>query len=234
MGPISNNFIKIYNKACRLANALFAVSNLIKDEPELKDRIKALALEVVATSVNLKDLNKNEVKPVLLSIEKNVLLMMSLTDIAAVSGLISEMNGRILKEEFQAFIFVAKNFYETFENEHTSLIKSALNDDVATPISEVNQSLIVSSVKTTLPAPMNRVAGLNNSSVNNHSLKRKDTRKSTILNFIKSHNNVSIKDILPHIIGCSEKTVQRELLELINEGLVTKMGQRRWSRYSIK
>ena len=69
---------------------------------------------------------------------------------------------------------------------------------------------------------------------NGNGSKRKDMRKMTILNFIKGHNNTSIKDIVPNIVGCSEKTVQRELLELINEGKILKTGERRWSRYSIK
>ena len=68
---------------------------------------------------------------------------------------------------------------------------------------------------------------------NGNGHKRKDLRKNTILDFIKRHNNVSIKDIAPNIIGCSEKTIQRELIELISKGKITKAGERRWSRYSI-
>jgi DeoR/GlpR family transcriptional regulator of sugar metabolism len=32
----------------------------------------------------------------------------------------------------------------------------------------------------------------------------------------------------------SEKTIQRELISLIEAGIILKTGERRWSRYSIK
>ena len=75
--------------------------------------------------------------------------------------------------------------------------------------------------------------GKENGEKNGNGHKRKDLRKNTILEFIKGHNNVSIKDIVPNIVGCSEKTVQRELISLINENKIKKIGERRWSKYSI-
>jgi len=60
-----------------------------------------------------------------------------------------------------------------------------------------------------------------------------NNEEQSILDFIKGHNDVSIKDIVPNITGCSEKTVQRELISLIKEGKIKKIGERRWSKYSI-
>ena len=73
----------------------------------------------------------------------------------------------------------------------------------------------------------------NNGLKNGNGHKRKDLRKNTILDFIKGQNDVSIKDIVPNIIGCSEKTIQRELIQLINDGKIRKIGERRWSKYSL-
>jgi predicted HTH transcriptional regulator len=42
---------------------------------------------------------------------------------------------------------------------------------------------------------------------------------------------VSIKDIRTAITGCSEKTIQRELANLISQGLIKREGERRWSVY---
>lgn len=57
-------------------------------------------------------------------------------------------------------------------------------------------------------------------------------RASLILEFVRKHKNVSIKDIAKVIRGFSEKTIQRELTSLIQQGLVEKRGERRWSIYS--
>ena len=60
-------------------------------------------------------------------------------------------------------------------------------------------------------------------------------RQDIILAFVRNNKGVSIKDIRqladPAIRGCSEKTIQRELGELIRRGLIKKVGERRWSQY---
>jgi hypothetical protein len=60
-------------------------------------------------------------------------------------------------------------------------------------------------------------------------------RTQVILDFIRARQSVSIKDICqlpdPSIRSCSEKTIQRELGDLIRRGLVQKVGERRWSQY---
>jgi len=63
------------------------------------------------------------------------------------------------------------------------------------------------------------------------------TRKDIILTYLKAAQKASIKDIRnlpdPAIRACSEKTIQRELHELIQQGLIQKTGERRWSQYSV-
>lgn len=62
--------------------------------------------------------------------------------------------------------------------------------------------------------------------------KGQSERMSLILSFIRKQKSVSIKDIAKVVRGCSEKTIQRELTALINQGLVRKVGERRWSLYT--
>ncbi len=61
----------------------------------------------------------------------------------------------------------------------------------------------------------------------------KTERKNSILKFIKEKREVGIKDIMTIVSGCSEKTVQRELLALVSSGILKREGEKRWSRYSI-
>jgi hypothetical protein len=42
-----------------------------------------------------------------------------------------------------------------------------------------------------------------------------------------------IKDVSPLIEGCSEKTIQRELMSMVHNGTLKKIGEKRWSRYSL-
>lgn len=58
------------------------------------------------------------------------------------------------------------------------------------------------------------------------------SRRDRIVAVLKAQPGASIKDISDTVKDCSEKTIQRELIELINTGLVRKDGERRWSKYS--
>lgn len=57
-------------------------------------------------------------------------------------------------------------------------------------------------------------------------------RQQKILDFVKGHPASTISDIISTVTDYSEKTVQRELINLIGQNLLRREGERRWSRYS--
>jgi hypothetical protein len=61
----------------------------------------------------------------------------------------------------------------------------------------------------------------------------KNQRQNSILDVIRRKGESSIKDLTDVIKGCSEKTIQRELIALVSSGVLLKKGERRWSRYSM-
>ncbi len=61
--------------------------------------------------------------------------------------------------------------------------------------------------------------------------KGQSDRMSLILELVRKKKSLSIKEIAAVIKDCSEKTIQRELGSLIQQGLVRKVGERRWSLY---
>lgn len=66
---------------------------------------------------------------------------------------------------------------------------------------------------------------------NNAAPKGQSERTQRILEYIRRQGSVSIKEIAATIKGYSEKTIQRELISLIQAGLVRRVGERRWSHY---
>lgn len=59
-------------------------------------------------------------------------------------------------------------------------------------------------------------------------------RQTTIVREIKNKGQLTIRDLVGKIEGISEKTIQRELLSLVESGVLQKEGERRWSKYSVK
>ena len=66
------------------------------------------------------------------------------------------------------------------------------------------------------------------------SVEKKNSRQGSIISVLKTQSNLTIKDFVKVIKDCSEKTIQRDLIELVDKGIVKKEGERRWSRYSLK
>ncbi len=228
------DFNDLYNRTYRLVAAVFAVCGVMDESDQLKTKIKDLSLALISNAVNLKDIEFADADKLVGEIEKKSILLMSMLDIASIAGSISEMNGGILKEEFTVFLVELQKFSGQFKNQKEGSIKSILSsNDIVYSNNERqldSQPRISGSIINIAKASQSLVNGVKNGT-NGH--KRKDTRRATILEFIKGHGNASIKDIAPNIVGCSEKTIQRELLELIREGRIKKEGERRWRRYSV-
>lgn len=60
-----------------------------------------------------------------------------------------------------------------------------------------------------------------------------DDRRQRIRTILEAKKEATIKDISEIITDCSEKTIQRELNAMIEENIVKRQGERRWSKYSM-
>ncbi len=58
-------------------------------------------------------------------------------------------------------------------------------------------------------------------------------RRGNVLNVIRDKGEATIKDIVEVISDCSEKTIQRELINLIKDNIIVREGERRWSKYKL-
>ncbi len=60
-----------------------------------------------------------------------------------------------------------------------------------------------------------------------------DDRRERIKTILEAKGEATIKDISSIITDVSEKTIQRELNAMIDESIVKRQGERRWSKYSV-
>lgn len=58
-------------------------------------------------------------------------------------------------------------------------------------------------------------------------------RRAIILSLLQRKDRVNVKDVAQVIKDVSEKTIQRELLALVAQGVLVKEGERRWSTYRL-
>lgn len=59
------------------------------------------------------------------------------------------------------------------------------------------------------------------------------SRVEKIIELINEKKDISIKDIVSYFKEYSQKTIQRDLASLVEEGKIKRTGEKRWSRYSV-
>jgi hypothetical protein len=106
-------------------------------------------------------------------------------------------------------------------------------ESVSTPVfyAQAERTHVASIVRDTTKLP------INNTDQGKRSYgaveEKKSGRQDIITNLLKKRQGLNIKDFSHVISGCSEKTIQRELLEMVARGTLRKEGDRRWSKYFL-
>jgi hypothetical protein len=221
-GIFSNVFEKdirrvfIYKKAERIAKALNLIAPAFTENVSLKERVDTLALKLI-------DVTTHSPKEVRAELPREILTLSSILSIAKMGGILSAMNAEIILREARELLEEMANYEDTTlileEVPSVSTIaKNTLMKDTGTTYKHVQKPV------TTSKGHLKDIV--------EQEVANKD-RKSLIVSVISSKGNASIKDISTVVRGVSEKTIQREILALIESGVVSKTGERRWSTYAL-
>ncbi len=225
---------KIRASSERILTALYLVTSLLNDSEPLKTKIRDTALRVhghintaQTSSIELSDINT----AVVLIESVN-----SLIRVGQESFLISEMNGNILCSAFKKLSHELLKLSSSSFDESFTLLKAPLVESLGA-ISEGGERS-PHTHHTSDGVSLNKIANRGVGAVKDTKVIQKDikrtqhSRRDAVLKIVKEKGLVSIKDISLVITDCSEKTIQRELMALISEGVISKKGERRWSVYS--
>lgn len=219
-------FVFVYKKTEKLATAVYLVTNLFSDNEPLKWSLRKKVSELLTLSLSYKDIFSEAQNNFVYDAKTRVLELISLLEISHKAGFVSEMNFLVLKQEFLALIsdidtthssssqeIIPKNFFEVSKDTP----KPAISAVQSRSAGDRNPGIVLKNKDFTLDT---------------HTVKRSN-RQNTILNLLKRKSNLTIKDMSEVIKDCSEKTIQRELNAFIASGVLKRVGERRWSRYSL-
>lgn len=252
----SKSFLDFTTKKTeKLVMALYMVTDGLDMDEALKNKLRSLAVELMSDIHNLSSLYKTQKNLSILSTQNKISEILSFIEVSKTIGFVSEMNSNILKKEFEILLNELVKFEETNQNNSLKRDPNAKNISerflldkeslfVAIPSYEkvqqlperIRQDIYKGQIKDRFNNNVfydkNRVSSYIKDTKSMH-MSRGDRRKQ-ILDFIKDKNFISIKDISISIKDCSEKTIQRELNEMVNNGQIIKEGEKRWSRYKYK
>lgn len=214
----------ITQKSQKIVSALYLITDHIKDSDVIKWEIREEGITLVSNSlISSSDYpieKDHAIKNVSVSLEKIIALL----NITLISSLISKMNVNIVISELESLInFIEKDSKENHLPGYI-LSDSFFSTDSADKMTERDDKGHEGSSRT-----------LSTFSTQNGVKKedKKEGRKDSIIAILKKDSNLTIKDFTKVIKDCSEKTIQRELISLVKSGIVKRVGERRWSTYSL-
>ena len=250
-------------KCERLATAIYLVTNFLSDTEPMKPRLRMLSLELVRDASLVKNGSQTVEANVLEALRANILETLSLFELAFIAGLVSEMNFTILKREYASLrdtieikkasresrtdSILGNNFFSA--PEPRSDLGYPRGQTLVAPHQSPNILPKGHSIGQTSGTMSDRVSDTQRSDLKNPSPRSvlgvssshpraitdvaKESRRARILKLVKDNREVTIKDIATHFADLSEKTIQRELVSLVESGVLKKFGERRWSRYAL-
>lgn len=181
-----------------------------------------------------------------------LLELVSLLRLGATAGLISEANAQVLVDEYLKILsrLAAPSVQGIVLSQDELLAEPSIGDH-----SQPSRPLLPSSIDDLFGAEdpalarvrtpqrgraiSHQAKGLRPSGTSSQTTRPKappgsvSDRSQRILAIVKAKGVVSIGDVSAVVTDCSEKTIQRELLALVSEGVLKKEGERRWSTYRL-
>ncbi|MEZ4211187.1 MAG: DeoR family transcriptional regulator [Candidatus Paceibacterota bacterium] len=253
-------FMGVSKKAEKIGAAIYMVTDLIEFSDPIRHRIRQRSIDLISETRSMSYSFSGDVHFVIARCIGTAWEIVSLIEVASSVGFISDMNSKILKGVLVELIASLrdKQRREGFSQIEDLKIGESLSDqislsktlfDVSEDVFEKTKSVsapIFSDKKTEVFSPkispsekvLNDKEPEKNKTENNpkkeSAVKSKPSdRRPKILEIIKEKGEVNVHDITASFPDVSSKTIQRELNSLVEENVLKRVGEKRWSKYSF-
>lgn len=233
--------VYLYKKAERLAKAIHLISPAFEDSLPMKERLDRIKIGLVDAST----LPPSRARDAL---ARELLTLSSLLAMARSGGVLSAMNADLIITEAHQLLAEAAGYEDPriALDDVPSIAALAKSSTAGTDAREAAR--LRSLARVTYDADLDAAEegsdkGQSKGQVKDSpatSAKKQgpvpaavSPRRESILAVLGAKGPSYIKDISLVVRDVSEKTIQRELSQLVLEGLVTRKGDRRWTTYEL-
>lgn len=219
-----NVITHILKKTERIASAIYLVTGGTQVTSELRTFLRTNVLNAISDSHTVLMADSDFAVAKRLAVLKDIFLMiMGVLEVGRDAKYLSDMNVRIVADEIRLLI----KKIESVENVLNQRVPDRIDRSYFV-IPEMPQRM---GKEQEAGAPR-RVGEIRDERVSTGG----DLRRSQIISILRERPMLTVREIqeTPFFAGkVSEKTIQRELVSLVEEGSVKRMGERRWSRYVL-
>ena len=255
LGPASEDIYPVlsYTKVNKLIIALYIVTDILDRDEPIRLKLRTLGGEIIS------DINTSSRQALIEKIQT----ILSFLDVGSAINIISLMNVRILKKEFielsqsiresrqvnqdwlNGFLPGSSQNYpnhRTYIDASKTDLKQSDKADSKGHIAGLKKDTFFKRTTLGVRNPNNLMQALSDinltKSMQTNFNSIKDKRRQDIIKILKdSTEALTITDIKNKATGAlkdfGEKTLQRELAAMVQDRLLTKTGDKRWSRYGL-
>lgn len=252
----------IIKKSLRLSNAILYISSKDSANKNLKDKIEYIGLDLNRQCTSILSEKTDKLGEALSNLRHTLIGLLNLINSLLIIKGISQGNQRVVSAEISTIVNtiekelnkdhensigaavskeigvldgnIPKEFFGVITKSHRHYFRRQKNNITKNEQDynnvNSNKNLDNTGVDVHIQDPHKQQV-MSKSNVNEQQL---NTRQEAIIKILKDKDSSVIKDISTRIKDYSEKTIQRELNFLVDMGLVSKSGERRWTRYTAR
>ena len=245
-----NSMSFISKKTEKITTALYMVTDFIPESEPLRLQLRTVAISLMSKTRTLVSRATLAERFEVDEISGLFGDAIAFVELAGTIGLVSQMNSAILLSELNKTatelraLFEVGNYSSALHSGPSGLVLSA--DLFAVEVPKVVPRPVSFTPTSTPENSKGQASPLNVLYTKTHtpeakrenspkvaSVGMKIARRNDVLSVVKNKGQVTIKDITSLLKDTSVKTAQRELLQLVKEGVLKKEGEKRWSTYKL-
>lgn len=225
--------LRILKRTAKVVEALFLITNTFQKDEKIRDEIRSKGLLLLAEVLDFLKRRDETDRVALLS---TLVLIATLLETAKVIGILNAHTVYIVES---ACVAIREQVISTGSMPKLpDIFKDEFNDRSLQQFASVSDQHILSNILKMSHTPGRAEILVQKDTKGQHTDKTLENRKFSqrqvaILDLVKEKQKVTVKDIQSVVRGYSQKTLQRELLSLVAEGVLKKEGERRWSTYAL-
>lgn len=247
----------LIKKGENFVRAVYLVTNFLSDNEPLKWRLRTSATELISGMMSFIQEDKNKTNDYLYRTRfiGGLSSLISFLNIAAEGGAISGANSSLLKAEITTFFpilshkiftlrtdtaiesFVSKKKKNLARRKQTRTTRTLSvinqNDYSESPLSPTQDTthvLYKYKGQRNIPLSLRKKKPNKRLAI---MTQEKMKRQKSLTDILKDNKQMNIKEIVSFMKGFGEKTIQRDIVDLVGKGVLKRHGKKRWSAYSF-
>ena len=226
-----------YKRTERILAALYLITNHVREDEPVRAEVRSLGHKLLAQVVALRGGFRAALPEQLANVLATIRETITLVRMLQVAGYVSRPNVSVLAhalDELGQFLSGAQDsaLSDSLQLERDDFIPKEQLPSMRTP--DANPSAVRHTPTT--PTQSRTQSGVSNTPKTPGRAVQTEVhseRRELLMDILAKSGPLGIKDIAAQMVGVSEKTVQRELLALVQGGTVRKEGEKRWSTYAL-